>query len=274
MPITFYDELYPGGMVPPTYVPMVRKRVHKGISPDLAVIGRGTPVRNLKDEIGTVDHLLLDPESDEISHLVVDRGLLSHSVIIPASRIKEVDDEQVFVDVSHDELDGLPRYVPRAEAEIRAELRERLEQISDELKGITATVEDGVLRLAGVVPDVGSKRKAEATARGIRGVLDVDDRLEANTAIVARVANALACDPHTELSTIEVVSERGLVTLKGQVDSEEIRQAAVEVAGEQPGVVKVISALEVKADDDTALLMYRPLELESAREAEEVIRGR
>ena len=66
---------------------------------------------------------------------------------------------------------------------------------------------------------------------------------------------ALADDPRTDLAVIEVISERGIVTLKGKVDSTDVREAAEEITSGQPGVIKVINALEVEPDEDTPFLL-------------------
>jgi osmotically-inducible protein OsmY len=240
-------------------VPMVRKRVHEGISPELAVIERGTPVHNVKGEIGEVNHVLVDQESLEITHLIVDPGLFSHSLVLPISMVKEVGEESIYVEATEEKLKELSRYTPRADADILAELQDRLEAAPFDFGDVKAALENGVVRLTGAVPDVATKRHAEATARSVEGVLDVENALAADTAIAAQVTAALATDPRTELAVIEVINTQGIVTLKGQVDSPEVREAAEEIAAQQPGAISVINALEVKPDEDTESLKSRLL---------------
>ena len=105
-----------------------------------------------------------------------------------------------------------------------------------------------------MVSDVPGKRRAEATARSIEGVVDVDNVLDTDTAITARVTAAVADDPYTELSEIDMGSDRGIVTLTGQVDSASIREKAEEIAAGQQGVVEVINDLAVEPDEDTPSL--------------------
>ncbi len=62
---------------------------------------------------------------------------------------------------------------------------------------------------------------------------------------VDRVMDALYSDPRTSEAMIDVSNERGIVTLKGTVDSEEIRQAAEHIARQQEGVTIVINAIKV-----------------------------
>ena len=54
-----------------------------------------------------------------------------------------------------------------------------------------------------------------------------------------RVRQALLSDPRTKGSTIEVINEAGVVTLKGTAPSLREREAAEEIASQQPGVQQV-----------------------------------
>jgi osmotically-inducible protein OsmY len=63
--------------------------------------------------------------------------------------------------------------------------------------------------------------------------------------IAARVRAALTQDSRTVDLSIEVIDENGLVTLSGEVDSEEASQAAEEIASIQEGVIEVVNDLEI-----------------------------
>jgi uncharacterized protein YrrD len=69
----------------------------------------------VEQDLGTVDHVLVDRESGDIEHLVVDRGLLADSVIVPTTAIDSMREEAVFVDLTEEELEKLPRYHPQKE---------------------------------------------------------------------------------------------------------------------------------------------------------------
>ncbi len=60
-----------------------------------------------------------------------------------------------------------------------------------------------------------------------------------------RVTAALLEDPVTKNARIDVVNERGIVTLKGTVDKENIRQTAEMIARKQAGVITVINEIKV-----------------------------
>ena len=63
--------------------------------------------------------------------------------------------------------------------------------------------------------------------------------------VAKRVSAALEEDERTAKYKIEVIDQDGLVTLKGTVPSEEVVEAAVEIAREQEGVVDVVDAMEI-----------------------------
>jgi osmotically-inducible protein OsmY len=254
-------------------VPMVRRQVHEGVPPNQAVIERGTPVWN-KDgsEIGEVDHLLVDPESGEVSHLVMRKGLLPYYPILPISKIESVTDRAISVSLAEGELELLPRYKRRKAEDIETELYDRL-RLADlrvpevDLDAIAVSVEAGIVHLRGWVPDTRTKRRVEAVARAIEGVVDVQNELDTQMAVTARVQYAFFADPRTELSAIDVISKpSGVVTLEGVVDSAQVREAAEEVAAETPGVLSVINELSVEPDEDTPLLNARLLSLKMMAE--------
>ncbi len=227
-------------------IPYVRYRIHEGVPATQEVIGRGTPVRTLDGMVGRLDHVLVHRETGEITHLVLRRGVFNRRLVVPMSLVKEIDDEGIFLDLTNQELRGLPQYTPRAGVDILEDLRRRLASSRFDFRDVQARVVDQVVHLTGVVQDIEAKREAEEIARSVPGVVDVANQLDTDTAIMARVVAALADDPRTANAVIEVASDRGVVTLSGTVDSPEVRGAAQEIAARQPGVVAVVNALEVQ----------------------------
>ena len=67
--------------------------------------------------------------------------------------------------------------------------------------------------------------------------------------VVERVATALADDPRLGDATIDAVDENGIVTLTGTVASNDLCQAAEEIARQQEGVIQIVNELQVEADD-------------------------
>jgi osmotically-inducible protein OsmY/uncharacterized protein YrrD len=242
-------------------IPMVRRQIHKGVDADLAVIEQGSPVTNAQGTVGKVDHLLVDAKSGEITHLVVRKGLIPYYPIVPISEIRAVSDEGVSVALTGDEIDALVRYRSRGAEDIKAELQDRLAGLGFDLDQVQVVVEGNVVRLTGWVSSIAAKRHAEAIARAVEGVIDVENVLDTDTAIKTRVVHALLSDPRTSVAVIEVINEQGIVTLKGAVDSAEIREAAKEIAAGQSGVLSVVNALEVEPDKYTEWLTARSFSL-------------
>jgi hypothetical protein len=93
-------------------------------------------------------------------------------------------------------------------------------------------------------------------ASGI-GVGDEDFPLDENLFIAEEVLDALAADPRTASSVIEIVYDREVITLMGNVESELAHAAAEEIAHQHEGVVSVVNALEVQPKPDAAQRMAR-----------------
>lgn len=242
-------------------IPMVRKQISVGVDADLAVVERGTPVRNAQGTIGRVDHLLVDAASGEITHLVVRKGLIPYYPIVPVSEVRAVSEEAVTVGLTEEEIDALMRYRSRSADDIKAELQEHLGRLGFDLAKMQIAVEGNTVRLTGWVPSVAAKRHAEAVARAVEGVIDVENLLDTDIAIRTRVLNELLTDARTNVAVIEVINEQGIVTLRGEVDSAEVRAVAEEIAASQPGVLSVVNALEVKPDEYAERLTARSLAL-------------
>ncbi|HXF63218.1 MAG TPA: BON domain-containing protein [Caldilineaceae bacterium] len=238
---------------PEPIIPMIRQRVPRGIPSELEVIGRDTPVRNMDGMVGKVDHLLVNQQSWEITHLVVRKGMLPYRLVIPISWIKHIDEHGVFIQGNKEQLREAPRHIERSPIDILTEIRERLNQAVYDFRDVIVSLENGIVRLRGTVEGTAAKRHAEQSVRSVQGVLDVENQLDTNSALAARVTAALASDPRTHLAVIEVISDRGVITLNGRVKDAETRQAAEEIASEQPGVVAVINGLEVEPSEEGEL---------------------
>ncbi|MBI3941753.1 MAG: BON domain-containing protein [Chloroflexi bacterium] len=135
-----------------------------------------------------------------------------------------------------------------------------------DLNELNAEFRGDTLYLKGVVPDVRARRHVHATAESISGVqhvqddinikipLDPQEAVTTSLPLSAAVASALHRDPRTFLAIIDVTGKEDTVVLEGQVDSEEIRLAAEEIASRQQGVVIVINNLIVAPDEYTQVL--------------------
>jgi osmotically-inducible protein OsmY len=68
--------------------------------------------------------------------------------------------------------------------------------------------------------------------------------------VTQRVEAALKEDETTRPYAIEVIDQDGVVTLKGEVPSAEIKTRAESLAAEQEGVVDVTNALVVTSEEE------------------------
>jgi len=244
MQVLVWATLY--GIASEALQPMSRQRVKKGIDPEEPVIGRGTKVFALDGPVGEIDHVLVDRESGEITHLVVRKGILPRHVVVPMTLVSNILDDGVYLKADRKRLEELSSYTPRADEDILAEVQDRLAAEKEyDLSHVHAEVKRGVVRLSGYVKDARSKLYAEDVVRRVRGVIDVENALTPDTALMARVLAALMEDPRTGRYSIDVASEHGVITLSGVVPSEEVKRIAEEIAKQQPGVMAVINGLEV-----------------------------
>jgi osmotically-inducible protein OsmY len=67
--------------------------------------------------------------------------------------------------------------------------------------------------------------------------------------IVQQIEQSLMADERTRDANIEVVNQRGVVTLSGKVESESIASAAEEIAQNQSGVIKVVNSLMIQDEE-------------------------
>jgi sporulation protein YlmC with PRC-barrel domain len=194
-----------GGNYAEPYVPMIRRRLREGISAGKTVIDNKTEVENLERVLGHIDHVIVDSETETISHLVVRRGLIPDYRVIPIEKVEEVGDD-IFVSLTQEELKRLPVYEPSGEVDIQG-----AEQPLSTEGGGSPTL----------APD------------------------EQEGDISARVSRALAADKRTSHAVIDAISDRGKIVLVGEVDSAATRNAAEEIARQAPGVHTVVNELMI-----------------------------
>jgi sporulation protein YlmC with PRC-barrel domain len=90
----------------PQTISIPHRRIPKG---ELA-IERGSPVEATDGQVGKVDELLIDPQDEHITHLVLREGHLwgQRDVMIPASQIDHIEDDTVFLKLDKHTVESLP----------------------------------------------------------------------------------------------------------------------------------------------------------------------
>jgi sporulation protein YlmC with PRC-barrel domain len=201
-----------GGYHVPTAPPMARQKVRYGIPEERAVLERGATVTASDGRAGKLDHLMVDPETGAITHLVLQQGTLFPSRrVMPAGMIESVSHSGVFLHATHDELETLPEYDAEA---VTGD--EPAPEPYDELAPGADPAEPTAVRRDRAGDDLGT-----------------------------RVARALFEDPRTADSVIEVIDEHGIITLSGTVPNAQTGAAAADIAAAQPGVISVTNTLRV-----------------------------
>jgi osmotically-inducible protein OsmY len=105
----------------------------------------------------------------------------------------------------------------------------------------------GTIVLSGNLRSQTEKETAETRARGVKGVLGVDNQLVIDADLEREIALALSADARTRAGFpgILVGVVLGVGFLKGTVASEDIRKAAGEIAGKVAGVLRLSNELRL-----------------------------
>ena len=110
---------------------------------------------------------------------------------------------------------------------------------------VQVTARGSTIVLSGGVRSRTKKEKTEEIARQVKGVSAVENHLVVDADVELAVAQALAADPRTKavFPGVLVGVVFGVVYLKGQVASADVKKAASEVALKVPGVRSVSNEL-------------------------------
>ena len=119
-------------------------------------------------------------------------------------------------------------------------------------------VADQAVRLRGRVRTLPQKILAEVLTRRLGEVASVTNELIADPEVVRAVADALAQDERTAPYVIRVEARHGIVTLRGEVPSEAVQQAAIDVASRVGLVGTVRNQLVVSGQVRPAIALARP----------------
>jgi uncharacterized protein YrrD len=100
--------LFPGHPMTYSPAPLVKEKLHQGISTDLEVVKQGTPISNTGGLIGKLDQVIADPYTNEITFLVMLRGtVFPGRVNIPAYLVESVGEDGIYIDITDEEVDRL-----------------------------------------------------------------------------------------------------------------------------------------------------------------------
>jgi osmotically-inducible protein OsmY len=114
------------------------------------------------------------------------------------------------------------------------------------------------VQLRGRVRTLPQKIIAEMLVRRMTDVGSVTNTLMADPEVIRAVADALARDERTAAYVIRVDSRHGIVTLRGEVPSEAVQNAALEIAAQVPLVASVRNQLVIGGETRPAVALARP----------------
>jgi osmotically-inducible protein OsmY len=171
----------PYGAIPTPRSTSILRRVRLGLGDEDILIRRGLPVYTADgDRVGTVDHLLVDPATNRLTHVVIHRGRWlgrGEDYIAAIDHVASVSEYGIRLHVRRDEIGQLQPYRPAVEdALMQAQVTRSLEtQPETSGQGLRVEIERGLVRLLGEVSQTAAQ-SAKQLAGWIRGVIGVEDR--------------------------------------------------------------------------------------------------
>jgi hyperosmotically inducible periplasmic protein len=159
----------------------------------------------------------------------------------------------------------------RYDDQIRQELDKKFRG-KDDFKGVTYTVEDGVVQLAGTVDLYARKVKADERAHDIDHVQSVSNQIQVAGSTVSdaelqeKLANKLRYDRIGQgiiFNNLKLSVRNGMVEIAGNVRDEAGRASAIAIASNMPGVKGVRDEIQVAPasnfDDDLRVNIARAI---------------
>ena len=115
---------------------------------------------------------------------------------------------------------------------------------------VKVLVEDGCVTLSGDLPWAFARTAAASCVRGLLGVRDVVNLIAIKSPVMphdikGKIEAALQRQAHLHSKAVKVGVDRGTVTLSGEVDSLEERDAVEQAVWNAPGVQTVVDRLQV-----------------------------
>ncbi|MBX3060875.1 MAG: BON domain-containing protein [Anaerolineae bacterium] len=194
---------------------VVQEKVRQGVADSKIVLNGKVAVYGSDGRIGQLSHLITvnDDMPHQIQYLVVSEGaLFPRQTIVPIHYVQTLSEQGIHILASTAEMDDFPQF--------GAEMLEDIENRDSS----------------------GWWEVGEVEWDAIEEVVPVPEDAQLATA----VETALMSDLRTETAVIDVINERGVITLTGKAPDWAVRQAAETIASHQPGVVKVINDLAVE----------------------------
>ena len=240
------------------------------------VLDEKTMVENIENagsaaSKGRLMLIALHPESWELSYLVVHELRPGQDTLLQGKYVTEISAGQIKVHVEDAVLHDLPPFRPDSvlQREVETALFRQI-PLHIDLKGITARVLDGVLYLDGNISSSLRGDLAERQAMGVRGILEIKNRLVGDDRLASDLAMALGRDSRTRDLPIGVYPRLGVVRLSGAVHNGQQKAAVEEIARNFDGVRSVFNDLIVDPKADLLHIMSSS----EGGESEDIVPGK
>lgn len=215
--------------------------------------------------------IAVHPQTGELAYCVARNLRPGQSTLIQANYVTGLEAGRVLISIPEATLQVLPPY--RSDAELQQEVEEVLFDLTPlhvDFKGMKVHVLDSVLYLDGNISSSLRSDIVQDQALGVRGLLEIKNRLVGDDELASNLAVVLSRDPRTHDLPIGVYPRLGHVRLSGAVHTPEQKAAAEEIVAKFAGVRDVSNDLVVDPQAD----MIRVMSSAEGGEAEDKVPGR
>jgi len=257
----YWQDIY-GVMAEEVPKPAVHVRIVAGVDDDEVLVGKGSRVfTKLGERVGTVDHIVVDDDGRKLLYLVVRLpGIRRRRVVVAASQVKEWQPDAVVLDMDKDALYALPPYVPAKKDETLAQLvRQAIAALGVDVEHLSVFVDKGHVLLRGHSPSADDRRRIEAAARSVSGVLSVTNEITTDKELEVRVQQRLLKDAVASLYPVDVIVRNRIATVTGKVPSQAIQDIILEIVRNTPGIVSVIDEISIDKEAFTCDMLSHHL---------------
>ncbi len=233
-----------------TELPQPTSHVHivSGVDDDEVLVGKGSRVFTaLGERVGTVDHVVIDPDARKLLYLVVRLpGIRHRRVVVAASQVKEWQPDSVVLTLDKEALYALPPYAPaRRDATLARLVREAIAALGVDVEHLSVFVDKGHVLLRGHSASLDDRRRIEAAARSAPGVLSVTNEITTDRELELRVQQRLLDDPVASLYPVDVIIRNRIATVTGKAPSAAVQDVILEIVRNTPGIVSVIDEIAI-----------------------------
>lgn len=236
-----------------TELPQPAAHVHivTGVDDDEVLVGKGSRVfTKLGERVGEVDHVVIDPDARKLLYLVVRLpGIRHRRVVVAASQVHEWQHDAVVLALDREALFALPPYVPAKRDETLAQLvRQAISALGVSIENLSVFVDHGHVLLRGHSQSLDDRRRVEAAARSVSGVLSVTNEITTDKHLDVQVQQRLLDDPVASNYPVDVIVKNCIATVIGKVPSPTVKDVILGIVRNTPGILSVIDEIAVDAE--------------------------